>query len=141
MRRILEDRSDLERELFLAATAEPDAARLDEEFFSVLQRGQITLPSASEGSRRIESAFRIGEVNDGLLRVRGGFIEKVYAIFSRVSSIYLPTMALSSQNLERVGVTGKILWNKELALLPWAEFPVFGMRLSYCSRLSTRCVL
>lgn len=51
------------------------------------------------------------------------------------------SMAPSSQNLERVGVIDKILQNKELALLPWFEFPVSGLDLSYCFWLNTKFVL
>ena len=51
-------------------------------------------------------------------------------------------MTESAQNPERVGLTGKIFRNKELADVLWIAFPVLGMDLSYCLRLNTMaCIL
>jgi hypothetical protein len=46
-------------------------------------------------------------------------------------------MTWSAQNLERIGLTGKILQNKELVLLPATSFPVLGRDGSYCFWLNT----
>ena len=46
-------------------------------------------------------------------------------------------MAWSAQNLERLGLIGKILRNKELVLLLGMGFPVFGMDGTYCLWLNT----
>ena len=46
-------------------------------------------------------------------------------------------MAWSAQNLERLGLTFNILWNKGLTMLPRIGFPVLGMDGSYCLWLST----
>lgn len=67
-RRILEDRVDLERELPIAATAEPELARLDEiVLFGTASRAMDLAfrPAKSDGV--LKSAVGIGEINDGFL--------------------------------------------------------------------------
>lgn len=67
-RRILKDRIDLERELLVAATTEPNAPRLDEVIRFRTATGAMDLairPAQANGI--IKSPLRIGEVNNGLL--------------------------------------------------------------------------
>ena len=67
-RRILKDRVDLERELLVAAPAEPDAARLDEVVrFRTATRAMDLAVRPAQANGIVESPLRIGEVNDGLL--------------------------------------------------------------------------
>jgi hypothetical protein len=68
-RGILEDGSDFNRELFLAAFAEPNQARLDERVFIAPApwAGDYAIrPAQVNGIDK--GAFRIGEINDGVLQ-------------------------------------------------------------------------
>ena len=67
-RRIFEDRVDLERELLIAATAEPQLAGLNEvvRFGTATGADDLAIRPA-EFHGVVESALRIGEVNYGLL--------------------------------------------------------------------------
>src|SRR6266852_8419832 len=51
-------------------------------------------------------------------RVRGVFIEKLYATCSRVSSIYLPLQPKTHKIFEFKGLIGKIFRNKDLTQNP-----------------------
>ena len=67
-RRVFKYRIDLERELLIAATTEPDAPRLDEVIGFGTAPGAMNLavrPAKANGV--VEGPLRIGEVNDGLL--------------------------------------------------------------------------
>jgi hypothetical protein len=67
-RRILEHRSQFQGELFLAFVAKPDAASLDERVLGLAATGANDLtirPAQFLGV--LESAIRVGEVNDGFL--------------------------------------------------------------------------
>ncbi len=65
---VLEDSSDLERELLIASTAEPQFPRLDEVVLRVAAtRANNVAIRPAKILRVIERAVRIGEVNDGLL--------------------------------------------------------------------------
>ena len=67
-RRILKDRIDLERELPIAATAEPQLARLDEVVRLGAAPGAMNLAvRPTKANSVVEGALRIAEVNDGFL--------------------------------------------------------------------------
>ena len=67
-RRIFKDRIDLERKLLVAATAEPDAPRLDEVvLFRTATRAMNLAIRPAQANGVVESSLRIGEINDGLL--------------------------------------------------------------------------
>jgi hypothetical protein len=67
-RRILEDRADFDRELFVTSTAEPEPPRLDEVIaVGVTARADHFAIGPAEFYGVIKGALRIGEVNDGLL--------------------------------------------------------------------------
>jgi hypothetical protein len=67
-RRILEYRPDFQRELLIAATAEPDSARLDEiVFLGTAPWADDFTVSPTELRCILEGAVRIGEVNNGFL--------------------------------------------------------------------------
>src|ERR1700722_6035833 len=83
-RRILEDRSDLERELLIASTAEPDAASLDEVVLvgiTARTHNLATGPTKLHGV--VETPLRVREVRNGLLkclwRVHKQFIRRLFA--------------------------------------------------------------
>jgi hypothetical protein len=66
--RVLKDRVHFQRELFVAAPAEPQLARLDEvlAFRTATRAMNLTVwPAKANGI--VEGPLRIGEVNDGLL--------------------------------------------------------------------------
>jgi hypothetical protein len=65
---ILKDRSNLDRELLIASTAEPEAPSLDEIMLIGIAAGAAhvaTGPAKANGI--VECPLRIGEVNDGIL--------------------------------------------------------------------------
>lgn len=67
-RRVLKDRTDLQRELLVATTAEPDAASLDEVvFIETATRANHFAIRPAKADSVVEGPVRIGEVNDGLL--------------------------------------------------------------------------
>jgi hypothetical protein len=67
-RRILKDRSNLDGELLVAPTAEPEPPRLDEVVFVRVAPRADDLPiGPAEFHCVIEGAVRIGEVNNGFL--------------------------------------------------------------------------
>jgi hypothetical protein len=67
-RRILKNRIDLERELLVASTTEPQLARLDEvALLGTATRANDLAIGPAQFDGVLESAARIGEVNDGLL--------------------------------------------------------------------------
>src|SRR5208282_5631367 len=66
---IFENRSHFQRELFLAALAKPDQARLDETmFFPATARANHLAVREAKIDGEHKSSLRIGEVNDGLLK-------------------------------------------------------------------------
>jgi hypothetical protein len=89
-RGILKDRIDLERELPIAATAEPQLARFDEvvRFRTATRAMHLPIrPAKAHGV--IESPLRIGEVNDGLLESSWRLHEKKHTPYVRVCQVYI----------------------------------------------------
>ena len=86
--RILEDRPHLQRELLLAALAEPDAASLDERVFlrsATRARNNAIRPAKIKGI--LKAAVGITEVNNRLLKSLRRFHDSNVRLFSCVSSI------------------------------------------------------
>jgi len=88
-RRILKNRSQFQSELFFAVVAKPDAASLDERVFSAIAaRANNFAIRPAEFLCILESAVRIGEVNDGFLESVWRVHEVNYSLKSHMCQGY-----------------------------------------------------
>jgi hypothetical protein len=90
-RRIFEDRSNLNGELLVASTAEPNAPSLDEVvLIGIAARASDLSIGPAKANRVIKGSLRIGEVNDGFLQGAWRFHEtNVRLLFVCVSCFCL----------------------------------------------------